>query len=146
MVGFFTRDGKKIHVDESKKMGISRKEINESREKPRQYKKSKIVRNTDYEISNKDYAEGIEVVDSYPGKDSKLGKNEYFALMVTDLENKGKRPSSDYVDFTKGYLGFERTSNGEIYVSKDFYNRKNELRGKTLMVKISPNAKILELD
>lgn len=95
-------------------------------------------------IKNTDYASGIEIMDSYPLRNSKLGKDEYFALMVTDIENKGKRPRSDYVDFEKGYIGFERTGN-KIYVSKDFNKRNDLYRGKTVIVKVYPEASIREL-
>jgi len=78
-------------------------------------------------------------------KPTRLKKNEYYALMVTDLYNRHNRPKSDYWDFRLGYLGLERTSDGEIYVSKNFSARRNLSRGETFVVKITKKAKVLKL-
>ncbi|MDE1867571.1 MAG: hypothetical protein KGI08_07685 [Thaumarchaeota archaeon] len=117
--------------------GIRKKQLDNQKPKLR-FKGSGMV-------SNREYARGMEIIDSYPMRDSKLGKDEYFALMITDIENKGKRARSDYIDFEKGYIGLERNSSGEIYISKKFDKRVDSERGKTVMVKVSPEASILEL-
>lgn len=76
----------------------------------------------------------------------KLKKNEYYALMVTDTYNKGLRPKEDYIDFSKGWLGWERPTDGKPYISKDFHNRNSRGRGTTYIVEIKSKSEGVILD
>lgn len=73
-----------------------------------------------------------------------LKENQYFALMVTDHENKfgyNKRPKEDYLNFRKGWIGIERTSEGLIYISKDYSKRHDVCRGDTIIVEVEKKDK-----
>ena len=84
----------------------------------------------------------VKIVD----KPIKLKKDEYYALMVTDLYNRHLRPDSDYWNYSRGYLGLERTSEHKIYISKDFYKRKNLGRGLTFVIKVKSKKECCKLD
>ena len=71
----------------------------------------------------------------------KLTTNEWYALMVTDHYNKHKRPKSDYIDYGQSWLGLERTSEGEIYITKEYGKRRNLPRGVVVIVKVSKQDK-----
>lgn len=84
----------------------------------------------------------LEVIREATGPEI-LESDEYYAMMVTDLENRGKRRKSDYLIFSKGWLGLEG-HDGLIYVSKNFnaYGIHDEYRGKTVIVKVKPGDKV----
>lgn len=84
----------------------------------------------------------LEVIREATGPEI-LETDEYYAMMVTDLENRGKRPRKDYLDYAKAWIGFEG-HDGLIYVSKNFntYGIHDPYRGKTLIVRVKPGDKV----
>ena len=141
------KDG--THFPIGKKSGVSEKDLNISQKgnndtivvEPSKTKSMEGHRDSDI----KEYDRGIKVEGVVLQPVKKLEKNEYYALMVTDEENRGSRPKKDYVDFYKGYIGLERTSDGRIYISKDYEKRSDQYRGKTVVVEVSPDARTTEL-
>jgi len=75
----------------------------------------------------------------------KLEADQYYALMVTDIENRKTRSQYDYVNFGKGYIGLERTSNNLIYVSKSYLKRNDPERGVTVLARVEEKRRVLEL-
>ena len=66
-----------------------------------------------------------------------LEENQFYALMVTDHYNRGRRNNRDYLNLSKAWIGLERTGSGRIYISKNFSKRKNSYRGDTVIVNVS---------
>ena len=64
------------------------------------------------------------------------GEDEYFALMVTDLEGTKHRDKDDYFDFSLGYIGLEERTDGKIYISKDYDPMDKPTRGIIYVVKV----------
>lgn len=85
----------------------------------------------------------MKITDRIPnGKgNDKLNNNEYYALMVTDEYHKDTRPETDYLDYDRSWIGLERTSNGAIYISKDYNERRKLYRGVVVIVKVSKQDK-----
>ena len=88
------------------------------------------------------YNYGIVIIQEVKKPLEKLEDNQYYALMVTDLENRSRRSPYDYVNFGKGYIGLERTDS-RIYISKDFHQRFNLYRGVTVLVRVEADKKHL---
>jgi hypothetical protein len=61
---------------------------------------------------------------------------EFFALMVTDSQNKNTRPKTDYFLHAKDWIGLEQTSDNRIYISKNFNKRYDGFRGETVIVSV----------
>lgn len=74
-----------------------------------------------------------------------LKDNEYYVLMVVDY-NKELRKRNDFINFDKGYIGLECTSENRVYISKTFNSRKNPYRGITCIVDINSADKVYNLD
>ena len=70
-----------------------------------------------------------------------LAEDEYFALMVTDLEGTKHRDKDDYFDFSLGYIGLQRQSDGKIYISKDYDVMDRPTRGIVYVVKVKDVSK-----
>lgn len=64
----------------------------------------------------------------------KLLDNQYYALMICD--SPCPKDSRKFFNKTKNWLGLERTTPNEIYISKKFYNRHSPLRGITFLVRV----------
>tara|TARA_R100000808_G_C2009649_1_gene62817 strand:+ start:148 stop:468 length:321 start_codon:yes stop_codon:yes gene_type:complete len=64
------------------------------------------------------------------------GEDEYFALMVTDIEGTKHRDILDYYNYPLGYIGLEERSDGKIYISKDYDLRDKPTRGIVYVVKV----------
>lgn len=75
-----------------------------------------------------------------------LKENEYFALMVTDHDYKERRPKKDYIDFEKGWIGIERTSENKIYISKEADKRTDRMRGDLIIVNIKKEDNVCLLN
>jgi hypothetical protein len=70
-------------------------------------------------------------------KHDRLEVDEWFALMVMDEEGRLLRPKEDYLDWKKGWIGWECCSDDEgVYISKDYLKRRDILRGETYVVKV----------
>lgn len=71
-----------------------------------------------------------------------LDENQYYALMVTDEVNKYTSPHVKGIDPITHHalVGIEKTGRKDPkeghYISKDFYKRKNALRGVTVLVEV----------
>jgi len=78
----------------------------------------------------------IEIVKMATGNE-KLRSREYYALKVTDLVSRGMRLLSDYEDYSRGWIGWERPTGGKPYISKDYHNRYDPSRGETYVVSVS---------
>lgn len=76
--------------------------------------------------------------------DEDLKKDEYFALMVTD-HNKEDRPKEDYFNFDKAWLGVEKTSSNQIYISKKYSARRSLYRGDTIIISIDKDDNFMIL-
>lgn len=86
--------------------------------------------------------EGLEFVEIVSEK-RELTENEFYALMVTDFKNQFKSPHVIGIDLEYYHyiVGIERPNkNSGCYLSKDYYLRKNNSRGYTIIVKTdNPN-------
>lgn len=84
----------------------------------------------------------MKYIDTAP-TDRTLKANEYFALMVTDNENKYTSPHVKGIDvYThEALVGLERTTrenNDEgVYISKEYRKRKSFHRGRTVIVEVN---------
>jgi hypothetical protein len=67
-----------------------------------------------------------------------LASDEWFALMVTD--HNPTRRKEDFCDYEKRWIGFEKTSDGRVYISKDYAKRHNLMRGETMVIKIDDTS------
>ena len=64
------------------------------------------------------YNKNIQIIDETPSIKTDLKDNEYFALMVMDLET--PTDDRDWFNAEKKYVGLSRCSKGDIYISKDW--------------------------
>lgn len=88
----------------------------------------------------REYNKNITLIDDN-GED--LAEDEYFALMITDTPLPDD--DRDFFDADHNWLGLELPSSGEIYISKDKYNRQSPLRGDTVKVRVKDKTKCCEL-
>ena len=90
-------------------------------------------------FDKKKYNKNITLIHSH--SQMALAEDEYFALMVTDLEGTKHRDKDDYFDFSLGYIGLERQSDGKIYISKDYDLRDRPTRGIVFVVQVKDVSK-----
>ena len=65
------------------------------------------------------YDDNITILVTDPVKSSKLKDDEYFAHLVIDTINIGKRPKSDYFYVQRGWIGLEQTTKPDrVYIYK----------------------------
>ena len=88
------------------------------------------------------FNKNIEMVKIVSEKEP-LQKEQYYALMVTDS------PKNDdvrhFFNKQKGWIGFERTSDKQIYISKKFSCRRLAIRGDTWIVSVANPVLCCEL-
>jgi hypothetical protein len=89
----------------------------------------------------------IEIIKEITQPEKELKDNQFYALMVTDEYNKDlqMRPKTDYYDYEKAYIGIECNSEHKIYISKEFNNRNDRNRGKTILINVFDKANTYEL-
>ena len=83
------------------------------------------------------YNKNIQIIDENPSIKTDLrfhNGNEYFALMVMDLET--PTDDRDWFNAEKKYVGLSCMSDKRIYISKDWRKTDDKWRGKTVLVSV----------
>ena len=80
------------------------------------------------------YNENIQIIDENPSIKNDLKGNEYFALMVIDLDTPTNE--RDWFNAEKKYVGLCCVSDKRVYISKDWRKREDKRRGKTVLVSV----------
>ena len=73
------------------------------------------------------YNKNIQIIDENPSIKTDLKDNEYFALMVMDLDT--PTDDRDWFNAEKKYVGLSCTSEKRIYISKDWRKTHDKWRG-----------------
>jgi hypothetical protein len=89
------------------------------------------------------YNKNIQIIDENPSIKTDLKYNEYFALMVMDLDT--PTDDRDWFNAEKKYVGLSRCSNGDIYISKDWRKTDDKWRGKSVLVSVQRPFECYEL-
>ena len=85
---------------------------------------------------NMQYNDDIILIRKLNEELPRLSRDQFYALMVEDNYNKYRRAKQDYFDYDTGSIGLEKTTEGRIYISKEFHKRKNLGRGSTYLVEV----------
>ena len=89
------------------------------------------------------YNKNIQIIDENPSIKTDLKDNEYFALMVMDLDT--PTDERDWFNAEKKYVGLSCTSEKRIYISKDWRKTDDKWRGKTVLVSVQDPSECYEL-
>ena len=89
------------------------------------------------------YNKNIQIIDENPSIKTDLKDNEYFALMVMDLDT--PTDDRDWFNAAKKYVGLCCMSDKRVYISKDWRKREDKWRGKTVLVSVQRPFECYEL-
>ena len=89
------------------------------------------------------YNKNIQIIDENPSIKTDLKDNEYFALMVMDLDT--PIDDRDWFNAEKKYVGLCCMSDKRVYISKDWRKREDKWRGKTVLVSVQRPFECYEL-